>query len=89
MKKSNAPVLRPPGCGLTLDRANASYYGKRSRKSITYLTFFVEGEWLTYQQIADRIGIKNGTAQDRVRELKKAGQELTWRGLGLKDPTPA
>lgn len=86
-RKSKAPVIRPPGCGMILDRPNASFYGRRGGGSTARVHVYVEGSVHTYESLSKVLGLSMDQAGRRVRELRRKGLEITWSNLGLKEGT--
>lgn len=68
-------------------RAEPSYYPterelKKARgNAVRVATYCIEGEWVTMQQIAERLGITRVQVSDRMRRERKKPGPLTWEGL--------
>lgn len=78
-------MSRAPGEGLRLTREMAKVYGKRggiARASVH--RWHVEGENLTSDEIAKRIGTSHEAAYSRIRKLRLRGRVLTWSALRLE-----
>lgn len=43
--------------------------------------YCIEGEHLTLQQVADRLGVHRTTASDRLRRERAKDGPVTWEGL--------
>lgn len=85
---AKAPAHRPPGCGLVLDRTNASYYGKRGGRRRASHTIFIDGEWVTYDEAVSRSGLTKGQLYYRMQKLKEAGEIVTWKSLDVETAVP-
>lgn len=60
----------------------ASGYGRRgAAKSTANCVYRIEGESLTMEEIAQRLGVPRTTAQSRMRKLRGATGPVTWARL--------
>jgi ribosomal protein S25 len=61
----------------------AKAYGARgAAKSTLGQVYRIEGETVTMQGIAKRLGVSLSAARDRLRRLKGASGAVTWGRLG-------
>lgn len=68
-------------------RAEPSYYPterelrKARGNAIRLEQYLVDGEYVTTQQMAERLGITRRQVSDRMRRERKKPGPLTWEGL--------
>lgn len=58
-----------------------SLRGSRKTAAKTAIQVYVEGEWLTFAQIAERIGVTSAAVRGRVARLRTLAKPLTWEAL--------
>lgn len=67
-----------------LNPKRAAHYGRNGGKATAVSrkhTLRVDGEYVTYEQIAERMGYTLATANRKVRARLRAGHTLTWEAL--------
>lgn len=67
-----------------LDPQRAAHYGRNGGKATAVgrkHRFRIGDEYVTYEQIAERMGYTKATANDKVRACLRAGHKLTWEAL--------
>lgn len=68
-------------------RAEPSYYPterelrKARGNAVRVATYCIEGEWVTLQQVADRLGLNKTQASTRLRRERNRAPAVTWEGL--------
>ena len=68
---------------LLLTKAAARKYGPRggAKRASGVRQWYVDGQHLTLQEIADRRGGNAGSAYKRIRKLRSRGLPITWENL--------
>ena len=68
-------------------RAEPSYYPterelrKARGNAVRVATYCIEGEWVTMQQVAERLGLTERQAQSRMSRERNRAPAVTWEGL--------
>lgn len=61
----------------------ASSYGRRgAARALAGALYRIEGESVTAQQIADRLGVTKDAVRARLARLRRASGAITWARLG-------
>lgn len=79
---------RKPGEGVQWP-GSKDLYEEQKRRGAQHakrciVTHCIEGEYVTYQDMADRVGCSKASIEKRFRLAKKQPGAVTWASLGVK-----
>lgn len=66
-------------------RKSAARGGKKTGAQ-SLAKVYIEGDWFTYDQIADRLAVTRASVYRRLARLRTLAQPVTWEGLSALGP---